>query len=187
MPATFSLPPWVSDPDIHHGTCVTHAPWCMPGSLNSGFLWSWWRGKHSRHSRRMRNPQYYVSGKRPIVSGPHCVECQSIHSDPSLDMLNRLHVSQQTTTLLWLWLRFRRIIHSHLLKYHLPITYFSVIKSFRKFSQSMAVSLPCSIQNFKTIRQLKRMSWTNEISRDLSLRWVSNGIAIFYTWHEIEK
>ena len=23
----------VSDPDMHHGTCVTHVPWCMPGSL----------------------------------------------------------------------------------------------------------------------------------------------------------
>ena len=33
---------------------------------------NWWfplksvAGKRSRHSRRMRNPQYYVSGKRPI-------------------------------------------------------------------------------------------------------------------------
>ena len=26
-----------------------------------------WRGKRSRHSRCMRNPQFYVSGKRPIV------------------------------------------------------------------------------------------------------------------------
>ena len=24
----------------HHGTCVTHVPWCMPGSLTCGFLWS---------------------------------------------------------------------------------------------------------------------------------------------------
>ena len=25
-------------------TCVTHVPWCMLGSLTSGFLWSqWWR------------------------------------------------------------------------------------------------------------------------------------------------
>ena len=40
-------------------------PWCRPGSLTSGFLWSRWRGKRSRHSRRMRKPQFYVSGKRP--------------------------------------------------------------------------------------------------------------------------
>ena len=45
MPGTFSLPPWVSDPDMHHGTCVTHVPWCMSGSLTSGFLWSRRRGK----------------------------------------------------------------------------------------------------------------------------------------------
>ena len=67
-PGTFSLPPWVSDPDMHHGTCVKHVPWCMPGSLTSGFLWNRWRGKRSRHSQRMRNPQFCVSGKRPIVS-----------------------------------------------------------------------------------------------------------------------
>ena len=56
----------ISDPDMHHGTCVTHVPWCMLGSLTSGFLWSGWRGKRSRHSRRMRNPQFCLSGKRPI-------------------------------------------------------------------------------------------------------------------------
>ena len=67
MPGTFSPPAWVNDPDMHHGTCVTHVPWCMPGSLTCGFLWSWCREKPSRHSRRMRYPQFYVSGKRPIV------------------------------------------------------------------------------------------------------------------------
>ena len=66
MPGVFSPPPQVSDLDMHHGTCVTHVPWCMPGSLTSGFLWSRWQGKCSRHSRRMRNPQFYVSGKRPM-------------------------------------------------------------------------------------------------------------------------
>ena len=35
MPGTFLLPPQVSDPDMHHGTCVMHVPWCMPGSLTS--------------------------------------------------------------------------------------------------------------------------------------------------------
>ena len=73
MPGTSSPPPRVSDPDMHHGTCGTHVPWCMPGSLTSGFLWSRWRGKRSRHSRRMRNPPFYVSGKRPMG-------CIMIHS-----------------------------------------------------------------------------------------------------------
>ena len=47
MSGTFSLPLRVSDPDMHHDTCVTHVPWCMPESLTSGFLWSRWRGKRS--------------------------------------------------------------------------------------------------------------------------------------------
>ena len=53
--------PLVSDPGMHHGTWVTHVPWCMSGSLNHGG-----GGKRSRHSRRMRNSQFYVSGKRPM-------------------------------------------------------------------------------------------------------------------------
>ena len=67
MPGTFPPPPRVSDPDMHHGTCVRHVPWCMPGSLTSGFIWSRGRGIRSRHSRRMRNPQFYVPGKRLIT------------------------------------------------------------------------------------------------------------------------
>ena len=65
-PGTFSPSRWVSNPDMHHGTCVTHVPWCMPGSLTSGFFWSRWRRKRSRHSWRMRNPKFHVSGKRPM-------------------------------------------------------------------------------------------------------------------------
>ena len=57
--------PAVSDPDMHHGTCMKHVPWCMPGSLTRGLLCRW-RGKRSQHSRCMRNPQSYVSGKRPM-------------------------------------------------------------------------------------------------------------------------
>ena len=45
MPGTFSPSLQVSDPDMHHGTCVTHVPWCMAGSLTSGFLWNWRRGE----------------------------------------------------------------------------------------------------------------------------------------------
>ena len=69
MPETFSPPSRFNDPDMYHGTCVTHVPWCMPGSLTSGCLWSWWRRKRSWHSLRMRNLNFYVSGKRPICWG----------------------------------------------------------------------------------------------------------------------
>ena len=64
MPGSFFPSLRVSNPDMHHGTCMTHVPWCMPGSPTSGFLWSRWRGKRFSHSRRMRNPQFCVSGKR---------------------------------------------------------------------------------------------------------------------------
>ena len=42
-------------------TGITARALCLSGSLTSGFFWSRWRGKHSRHSRRMRNPQFYVT------------------------------------------------------------------------------------------------------------------------------
>ena len=32
----FQRIPLVSDPGMHHGTCVTHVPWCMSGSLTCG-------------------------------------------------------------------------------------------------------------------------------------------------------
>ena len=60
--------PLVSNPGMHHGTCVVHVPWCMSGSLTRGG-----RGKRTRHSRRMRDPQFYVSGKRPMVHIPRDV------------------------------------------------------------------------------------------------------------------
>ena len=66
MPRTSFSPLGVSDSDTHRGTWVIHVPWGMPASLTSGFLWSRWREKCSRHSRCMRNPQCYVYGKRPI-------------------------------------------------------------------------------------------------------------------------
>ena len=51
--------PLISDPGMHHGTCVTHVPWCMSGSVtrknikrhtaNTIVSWpnpkQWWRGK----------------------------------------------------------------------------------------------------------------------------------------------
>ena len=96
MPGTFSLPPELSNPDMHHDTCVTHVPRCMPGSLTSGFFWSRWRGKRSRHSGRMRNPHFYVSSKRPMpwtVPMVHILLCYG--SDQFYPYLSRL--------LYWQW------------------------------------------------------------------------------------
>ena len=32
----FQKKPIINDPGMHHGTCVTHMPWCMSGSLTRG-------------------------------------------------------------------------------------------------------------------------------------------------------
>ena len=65
MAWTFSPPPRVNDPDMHHA--------CMPGSLTSGFLWCQWRGKRFRHSTRKCNPHFCVSDKRPTTCYMHRV------------------------------------------------------------------------------------------------------------------
>ena len=100
-----SPPLRVNNPDIYHGTCVTHVPWCLPGSLTSGFLRNRWRGKRSRHSRRMGNPQLCVSGKRPVKATPcgnHCyrlmryisnlVRCSSSQANGHGDDKQELHL-----------------------------------------------------------------------------------------------
>ena len=45
----------------------------------------------------------------------------------------------------------------------LPVTYFTVNQLFWNFAQSSAATLPYSVQNFKTIAQLRWMLWMNEI------------------------
>ena len=77
MPGTFSPPPRVSDPDMHHGACVTHVPWRMPGLLTSGFPWSRRRWKRSRYSRR--NFTYLIRGPWPsywaLIQMWHSTSC----------------------------------------------------------------------------------------------------------------
>ena len=67
MPGTFSPSPQVSDTDMHHGTCVTHVPWCMPGSLTSGFFWKRRRGKTSPACATC-NFTYLLRGPWPELS-----------------------------------------------------------------------------------------------------------------------
>ena len=67
MPGTFSSPPTsketVSKWSRHASRHVRDARAVM----HVGIANPRWRGKCSRHFRRMRNPQFYVSGKRPIA------------------------------------------------------------------------------------------------------------------------
>ena len=61
--------PLVSDPGMHHGTCVTHVPWCMSGSLTCG------GGKTFPAFPAHAHPQFYVSGKRPMGTNLHSTLC----------------------------------------------------------------------------------------------------------------
>ena len=87
MPGTFSPPPikrkpLVSYPDMHHGTYVTLSDKKPIGFLSdSGFaravMHAGITGKTPRHFQRMGNPQFYVSGKKPLTLskvrfGPQC-------------------------------------------------------------------------------------------------------------------
>ena len=48
--------PLASDPGMHHGTCATHMPWCMSGSLTCG------GGENVPGACATRNAMYLVIG-----------------------------------------------------------------------------------------------------------------------------
>ena len=51
--------------------------------MHVGIANPWCRGKRSRHSRCMRNPQFYISGNKPMTAQLWCGE-SSFNSDPFL-------------------------------------------------------------------------------------------------------
>ena len=86
----FQRKPLVSDPGMYHDKCVSHVPGCMSGSLSrcGG-------GKRSRHSWLMRNPQFYVSGKRPIGCTGYMDPCHPWGIIPTLFVLSVLRITGQ--------------------------------------------------------------------------------------------
>ena len=87
---------------VAHATGMPrNVPWCMPGSLTSDFIWGRWRGKRTRHSRCMRNPQFYVSGKRPMLTPTKCLSikgyilsCWPIINNTLMKVEDQWHVPQ---------------------------------------------------------------------------------------------
>ena len=66
MPGTISPPPTSKETASQRSR---HAPRHVRDAravMHFGIANPRWRGKHSRHSRRMRNSQFCVPGKRPI-------------------------------------------------------------------------------------------------------------------------
>ena len=80
----FQRKPIVGDPGMHHGTCVTHVPWCMSGSLTCGdgenvpgipgacapAILRIWQEAHEKMYPWSRT--FYWPNK---ASGIHCVIC----------------------------------------------------------------------------------------------------------------
>ena len=81
--------PLVSDPSMHYGTCVTHGPWFMS------------REKRSGHSLQMRNPQFYVFGKRPIGSVTKLWEQGIVYRIYRRYPVRCEHIYQLVTTSKW--------------------------------------------------------------------------------------
>ena len=91
MPRTFSPPPRVSDPDMHHGTCVTYVPWCMSVSLTTGFLWSRWRGN------RPRAPGACATHNFAYLSrGPWRMPLQELAADRTRKVKERYYLDYDT-------------------------------------------------------------------------------------------
>ena len=89
MPGTFSPPPTSKETPSkwsrHASRHVRHARAVM----HVGIAKPRWRRKRSRHSRRMRNPQFYVSGKRPMIKISddiwHCLPDELVHTSVYLN------------------------------------------------------------------------------------------------------
>ena len=73
------------------------------------------------------------------------------------------------------------IFNSNFIKFVWPMTTVSIACSFCSVAQSMAVSLPCSVQNSKMTTWLKNILWTNDFLWDFSLGSSFNGISCVAT------
>ena len=111
----------------------------------------------------------------------------------SFDVFSDLRLNKQLSKQSWGWWfetlscslwRHRNVLNSNFMQSHSSITSISVIQSFCNLAQSSAVSLPCSVQNFKMIGWKTNKLWANEFSQDLGLRWVSDGYAILHSTPE---
>ena len=117
LPGMFSPPPRVSDPDMHHCTCITHVPWCMPGSLTSGFLWSQRREKTFPAFPAHAQPAILLKRKSPMellgslclyekLLGPTKFTVQLLHLSIEL-LVPCTAVANHLTMTVGIWVRSR--------------------------------------------------------------------------------
>ena len=143
-PRTCSPPPRVSDPDMHHGTCVTHV-WCMTESVTSSFLWRRRRGKRSHHSRRKRNLRFYVFGKRPMSCAYwwNPVRAHSHHPIIWFPLSKVLCFLSMIWIILWIWTKFHGIPWNHICCWNVvqKVPWNSGESSMELFDQRVSISI----------------------------------------------
>ena len=71
-------------------------------------------------------------------------------------------------------------LNSNLSKSRSSITSVSVVDSLRTFAQNTKVQIPCSVQTFGTIKQLRNKLGAIDTSVDLSLRCFSDGYPMLH-------
>ena len=84
IPGTFSPPPISKETDSYRSRHVSRHVRYARAVMHVGIPKPRWRGKRCRHSWRMRNPQFEISGKKPIT--PRNKKHENQHT-------NRLHNS----------------------------------------------------------------------------------------------
>ena len=87
----------------------------------------------------------------------------------------------------WMWRRlplFCRLFFSNLVKFYSFMLSISVIKLFWNFAQRTTVTLSCSVQNFKTICQLRNKLEANKIMLDIQRNITYyNGLMVIWRFH----
>ena len=143
--------PLVSDPGMHHRTCVTHVPWCMSGSLTNGG-----GEKRSRYSRACttRNYTYLVRG--PCSRLHYTLDCQTssfcqlISLPLKIDVVTNKKIRQSCYNFSF---NARQSAYSNQTKYwtlQRACTYFTSIR--------MTSALPRCLSNFRAMRSLSNLA-----------------------------
>ena len=71
--------PLVSDPGMHHGTCATHVPWCMSGSLTRGGGKTFPALPVHAQLAILRTCQRPIANEHRYYSTPVCASSASTH------------------------------------------------------------------------------------------------------------
>ena len=131
-------------------TIFCHLNW-----YHKGLSWLLMNTMHSIHSSQPT--QFW----RPYGKVSH----PEIEDEVGIDIQEFPNISLRNS----FWFQTLEITFAHYLSLNCPIV--------RSFVWNTTAQLPCPVQHFKMIGQLKFMLWTIEFSRDLSFRLVSKYIA----------